>query len=73
MYFLDQFKINSRLLVVSNLSNQYIFQDFKYRLSNGLVNTDTAINQTLCLRRLSYFGKAKWDFIAKTITDYFTN
>lgn len=55
-YFLDQLKINFRLLVASNLSNQYVFQDFKYRLSSVLVKTEVVINQTLWLRNLPYFG-----------------
>ena len=51
MYFLDQFKIDSRLLIVSNLSNLSVFQDLKYRISNDLINTDVSVNQTLWVGR----------------------
>jgi len=71
-YFLDQFKIDSRLFFVGNLSNPPSFQDFKYRISSDFTNTDIAMNQTLWLGVDPALGIVQLDFICEKIEDLLT-
>jgi CDP-6-deoxy-D-xylo-4-hexulose-3-dehydrase len=68
---LDQFKIDTRLLFVGNLTKQPRFQDVERRIPRGFVKADISMHQTLWLGTYPDLGEEQLDFMAKNIEDVF--
>ena len=69
--FLDQFKIDTRLLFAGNLTKQACFQDVEYRISGDLVNTDKSMHQTFWLGIHSDLGEEQLDYVFSKIESFF--
>ncbi len=63
--FYDAAKIGSRLLFAGNLTRQPAYKDVPYRISGGLQNTDTVMNQTFWLGIYPGISKEMMDFVAE--------
>jgi CDP-6-deoxy-D-xylo-4-hexulose-3-dehydrase len=69
--YLDQNKIATRLLFAGNLTRQPYMLDQNYRVSGGLSNTDTVMNQTFWLGTFPALTTEHLDYIVAKLEEFF--
>lgn len=69
--FLDENKIDTRLLFAGNLTKQPYMAGRNYRISGDLTNTDVVMNQTFWLGTFPGLGQPQLDYIAEKLEEFF--
>lgn len=69
--YLEQNKINTRLLFAGNLTKQPYMEGRRYRVSGSLINTDTIMEQTFWLGTFPAINEPHIDYIAEKMEEFF--
>jgi CDP-4-dehydro-6-deoxyglucose reductase, E1 len=69
--YLDNNKVNTRLLFAGNLTKQPYFENVEYRVEGSLINTDITMNQTFWVGIYPALGIEELNYIAEKIEEFF--
>jgi CDP-4-dehydro-6-deoxyglucose reductase, E1 len=69
--YLDDNRINTRLLFAGNLTKQPYFSNVEYRIASDLTYTDIIMNQTFWVGIYPGLNTAHLDYIAEKIEEFF--
>jgi CDP-6-deoxy-D-xylo-4-hexulose-3-dehydrase len=69
--YLDNNKVNTRLLFAGNLTKQPYFSNVEYRIAGDLTNTDVTMNQTFWVGIYPGLDNNHLNYIAEKIEEFF--